>query len=88
MQRGTNSQVRERIDAPPEAIYDLVADVTWMGEWSPECIGCEWVDGATGPAVGARFRGRHRSGLARWSTSREWSPLAAVRFRGSRPGRS
>ncbi len=24
------------IDAPPEALYDLVSDVTRMGEWSPE----------------------------------------------------
>ena len=67
MKRGTTSEVRERIDAPPEVIYDLVADVTRMGEWSPECVGGEWVDGATGPAVGARFRGRNRHGLARWS---------------------
>ncbi len=67
MKRGTTSAVRNLIDAAPEAIYDLVADVTRMGEWSPECVSCEWIDGATGPAVGARFRGRNRHGLARWS---------------------
>ena len=27
--------VERRIDAPPEVIYDLVSDVTRMGEWSP-----------------------------------------------------
>jgi Polyketide cyclase / dehydrase and lipid transport len=67
MQKGTTVEAQERIDAPPEVIYDLVADVTRMGDWSPECVSCEWIDGATGPTVGARFRGRNRHGLARWS---------------------
>jgi hypothetical protein len=30
-----------------------------MGDLSPECVSCEWIDGATGPTVGARFRGRN-----------------------------
>jgi len=67
MKRGATSSIHEHIDAPPEVVYDLVADVTRMGEWSPECVACEWVDGATEPTVGARFRGRNRHGLARWS---------------------
>ena len=67
MRQGTTAEARERIEAPPEVIYDLVADVTKMGGWSPECVSCEWIDGATGPTVGARFRGRNRHGLARWS---------------------
>lgn len=56
------------IDAPPERVWELIADVTRMGQWSPNCYRCEWIDGASGPAVGARFRGRNRRGLARWST--------------------
>ena len=39
-----------------------------MGEWSPETIRCEWIDGATGPAVGARFKGTNRRGFAKWTT--------------------
>jgi Polyketide cyclase / dehydrase and lipid transport len=39
-----------------------------MGEWSPECRRCEWIGGATGPVVGARFKGTNRRGVARWST--------------------
>jgi hypothetical protein len=39
-----------------------------MGEWSPECRHCEWIGGATRPAVGARFKGTNRHGVARWST--------------------
>jgi hypothetical protein len=41
-------------------LYDLISDVTLMGDWSPECISCEWTGGATGPAVGARFKARNR----------------------------
>ena len=39
-----------------------------MGERSPECYRCEWLDGATEAVVGARFRGFNRMGLIRWST--------------------
>lgn len=48
------------IAASPEVVYDLVSDVTRMGEWSPECYRCSWTKGATGPAVGARFLGRSK----------------------------
>jgi hypothetical protein len=68
VKKGTTSQVQNRMDASPEVIYDLVTDVTRMGEWSPECVGCEWIDGANDPVPGARFRGRNRHRLARWST--------------------
>jgi hypothetical protein len=62
----TRAEHSIEIDAPPEAIYDLVTDVTRMGEWSPECVRCEWL-GA--PAeVGSTFKGHNRQGLARWST--------------------
>jgi hypothetical protein len=67
MKKGTTRRAEEYIEAPAEVIYDLVADITRMGEWSPECVDAEWVDGNTAPVVGARFRGRNRHGLARWS---------------------
>jgi polyketide cyclase/dehydrase/lipid transport protein len=67
MKKGTSDEERQHIAAPPEAVYDVISDVTRMGEWSPECVSCEWIDGATGPAVGARFRGQNRHGLARWA---------------------
>ena len=69
MDKGTTGEARAHIESAPEAVYDMVADVTRMGEWSPECVGGKWIDGATGPVVGARFRGRNRHGLARWSTT-------------------
>jgi Polyketide cyclase / dehydrase and lipid transport len=62
-QRGSSSI---DIVAPPDLVYDLIADVTRMGEWSPECYRCEWLDGATAAAAGARFRGYNRRGLLRW----------------------
>src|SRR4051794_38415125 len=40
-----------------------------MGEWSPETKSCRWLGDATGPTVGARFRGSNRSGWRRWSTT-------------------
>jgi hypothetical protein len=85
MERGATGTVRQLIEAPREVVYDLVTDVTRMGEWSPECVACEWVDGATGPAVGARFRGRNRHGLARWSnkpSGRGCRASQGVRVRG------
>ena len=54
------------IAAPPEVVYDLITDVTRMGEWSPECYRCEWLDGATAAAPGARFRGYNRVGRLTW----------------------
>ena len=57
------------IAAPADDIYALVSDVTRMGEWSPENVGGRWLGDATGPAVGARFRGSNRRGWRRWSTT-------------------
>jgi hypothetical protein len=65
---GTHGQASTDVHAPPAALYDIVSDVRRMGEWSPECRHCAWLGGATGPAVGARFKGSNRRGVARWST--------------------
>lgn len=56
------------VEAPPELVYGLVSDITRMGEWSPECTGGRWLGGATGPVVGARFRGTNKRRFS-WSTS-------------------
>ena len=60
----------ESIDilAPSEQVWAMVSDVTRIGEWSPEAVAAEWVDGATGPAVGARFKGRNKR-RGSWSTT-------------------
>jgi len=64
-------EVSLRIGAPPERIYDIVTDIAQMGRLSPECTGGRWLDGATGPTVGARFKGSNKRGWARWSTTNE-----------------
>jgi hypothetical protein len=69
MKKGTRGEASVRVEAPPEKVYERVSDVTRMGEWSPETTSADWVGGATGPAVGAKFKGRNRNGLARWSTT-------------------
>lgn len=56
------------VEASPEAVYALVSDLPRMGELSPENTGGRWLRGATGPAVGARFKGTNRNGVRRWST--------------------
>lgn len=64
-------EVSVEVAAPPSVLYALVADVTRMGEWSPENVGCAWLGGATGPSVGARFKGKNQRGWRRWSTVNE-----------------
>ena len=76
-QRG---QASIEIAAPPDLVYDLIADVTRMGEWSPECYRCEWLDGASAATPGARFRGYNRIGRFRWENRvdlhrRAWSRI-------------
>ncbi len=54
------------IDAPADLIYDLVSDVTRMGEWSPEATGATGTEGAL--AVGDKFTGWNKRGPVRWFT--------------------
>ena len=56
------------IAASPDKLYGLVTDIANMGRLSPECTGGTWLGGATGPAVGAKFKGTNKAGMVRWST--------------------
>ena len=62
-------EVSERIDAPPEAVWKMVGDPIALGDLTAECTEMTWIEGSTGPRVGARFRGRNRSSWRRWSTT-------------------
>ena len=53
------------IERAPEEVYDMVADVTRMGEWSPVCKACWWEQG-DGPSVGAVFAGRNETPERTW----------------------
>ena len=55
MQTLDRDEVSAVLAARPEDVYALVADVTRTPEFSPEVSSVRWLDGATGPAVGARF---------------------------------
>ena len=68
MSKGDRIEVSRTIAAPADRLYALVGDLPRMGEWSTENTGGRWVKGATGPAVGARFKGTNRHGWRRWST--------------------
>ena len=68
---GVNGSVTVHIDAPPDKVWPLVSDVTRIGRYSPETFEAEWLDGATGPAEGVRFRGhvkRNQKGPIYWTT--------------------
>lgn len=59
--------------APADRIWELVANVENIGRFSPETFEAEWLDGATGPVLGARFRGhvrRNEIGPVYWTTCR------------------
>ncbi|HOF63305.1 MAG TPA: SRPBCC family protein [Dermatophilaceae bacterium] len=56
------------IDAPASLVYDLIADLTRMGEWSPECERVSWRGSATKATKGAQFVGFNRRGTLRWIT--------------------
>jgi hypothetical protein len=55
------------VRSSPEALYDLVSDVTRTGEWSPVCTACWWDEGATA-RVGAWFTGRNEVPGRTWET--------------------
>lgn len=55
MQKFDHDEVRTVVEAPPEAVWEVIADITRMPQLSPEVVESRWVDGATEATVGARF---------------------------------
>lgn len=65
--------VTVHMNATPDEVWALISDVTRVGEFSPETFEAQWLDGATGPELGARFRGhvnRNNKGVKYWTTCR------------------
>jgi ligand-binding SRPBCC domain-containing protein len=52
----TADTVERHIEAPPEVLYDLIADVTRTPELTPDIKKVTWLGGATEAVVGARFK--------------------------------
>ena len=65
------------VRSAPIEVFDAIADIERMGEWSPECVGCSWVSPATGPTVGARFEGHNAAKLGP-ITLKKWSTMSEV----------
>jgi uncharacterized protein YndB with AHSA1/START domain len=57
---GLTAAAEEVVAAGPELVWDLVADVTRVGGWSPECIRAAWLTEPGRPQPGARFTGHNR----------------------------
>jgi len=58
------------IDALPERVWAIVSDIEVMPGPSPELQAVEWLDGRSGPGLGARFAGRNRNeAFGEWSTT-------------------
>ena len=48
------------VDCSARSAWELVTDIERIGEFSPECIKATWIDGSSGPLMGARFEGTNR----------------------------
>src|ERR1700749_3461496 len=57
---GLTAAAEEVVAARPELVWDMVADVTRIGGWSPECIQASWLADPGRPRPGARFTGHNR----------------------------
>lgn len=69
------------VAASPDKVYAMVSDLTRMGEWSPEATGGSWVGGASGPTVGAKFKGDNANGGKKWkAVSKVTEASAPTRF--------
>lgn len=55
--RAMSGEVTVHMKASVDDVWSLVSDVTRIGEFSPETFEARWTHGATGPEVGARFKG-------------------------------
>ncbi|MGW6025164.1 SRPBCC family protein [Streptomyces sp. NPDC055099] len=64
------AEVRTRIAAPPERVWELVSDIALMPTLSAELRSVEWLDGTTRPVLGARFVGRsEHPSFGAWETT-------------------
>ncbi len=58
------------ITAAPPVVWALVCDIQLPARFSSEFDGGQWLDGASGPALGARFTGRnHHPAVGAWQTT-------------------
>jgi uncharacterized protein YndB with AHSA1/START domain len=64
------AQAEVLVAAAPTDVWALVCDIQLPARFSSEFDGGEWLDGASSPALGARFRGRnHHPAVGTWQTT-------------------
>jgi uncharacterized protein YndB with AHSA1/START domain len=56
---GATTEVTVVVDRSPEEVWALITDLDVVGRISPERFEASWLDGATGPAIGARYHSRN-----------------------------
>jgi uncharacterized protein YndB with AHSA1/START domain len=67
---GPATEVDVLIDAPPEAVWELVSDIELPVRFSSELQRVEWIDGGQGACLGARFVGyNHHPAIGDWQTT-------------------
>jgi hypothetical protein len=57
------------INASPDDVFRTITDLPAMGRLSPENTGGTWLNGASGPAIGAKFKGTNANGSKSWTTT-------------------
>ncbi len=64
------------INRPDPEVFSAIADITRMGDWSPECVSGRWITPTDGPDLGAAFEGDNIAKLGpltikKWTTTSE-----------------
>jgi uncharacterized membrane protein len=76
-------EVRTWVSAPPARVWEIVSDIRLMPAMSGELQSVEWLDGASGPATGARFAARSRhEALGEWDSTSQVVECAPERVFG------
>jgi hypothetical protein len=57
------------IAANSEVVFATISNLPEMGRLSPENTGGDWLGGATGPGLGAKFKGTNARGGDAWTTT-------------------
>ncbi|WP_149182354.1 SRPBCC family protein [Streptomyces sp. TRM49041] len=66
---GPTTSTETSVAAPPARVWELVTDIGLPARLSPELQRATWLDGATAPALGARFEGLNTHPLlGEWRT--------------------
>jgi hypothetical protein len=73
------------IECSPEAAFAVITDLPHMDRLSPENTGGEWIGGASGPQVGAKFKGTNARDRDSWYTIAKvvtYDPPKSIRVQG------